>query len=173
MEPVLIRPQLTSRGTRDLNRSLLAGGLVLLQLLAPPLLVGSLTYLLTRSAIWAQLAGIAAFLPLALSVALHAVGWLKLDSSGITFGRRLGTPKRLRWDQITEIRPATPSEVIRQGWLWPALWPREATRSLTSEGHYRIQWDQQFCFFPPADEHAFRSAVERWAPGVLSPARQA
>jgi hypothetical protein len=173
VEHVLIRPQLAPQGARDLNRSVLAGGFVLLQLLGLPVLVGSVVYLLAENGFWALLAGYAAFLLLALYVGLHAVGWLKLDSSGITFGRRLGTPKLLRWDQITEIRPATSAEVVRHGWLWPALRPREATRSLTSEGHYRIKWDQQFCFFPPADEHAFRAAVERWAPGVLSSAHSA
>lgn len=168
VESLLVQPHLAPRSTRDLNRTLVAGVLVLLQLAALPLLVGALTYLLTRNAAVTLLAGPLVFLPLALFLAFSQVHWLKLDASGVTFGRHVGRPKRLRWEQITSIRPARASEVVRQGWLWPALRPRDATRSLTAEGHYRIEWNQQFCFFPPEDEHAFRTAVQHWAPGVLS-----
>jgi hypothetical protein len=168
-ETILIRPRIAPRGSRDLRRSILPSVVVLAQIVALPLLVGSLIHLSTRSAKWALVGGYVVFLALALYVGLQSVGWLKLDSAGITFGRRIGTPGRLRWDRITGIRPATPSEVIRQGWLWPALRPREATRCLSPDGHYRIEWDRQFCFFPPEDEAAFRAAVERWAPGVLAP----
>jgi hypothetical protein len=168
VDSLLIRPQITPRSTRDLNRTVLTGGLVILQLIALMGLVAVLSYVVARDWMWALPAASIAIASVAVVVGFSQVHWLRLDASGMTFGRRLGTPRHLGWERITSIRPASSAEVIRQGWLWPVLPPREATRSLTSEGHYRIAWDRRFCFFPPLDEHAFRSAVERWAPGVLA-----
>jgi hypothetical protein len=99
---------------------------------------------------------------LSIGFSLHAVEWLRIDEQGIRFGRRWGTPKFLPWTAVRHIRPATRREVVLFGWLWPPFPPREATRALTSVGHYRIEWEGGYCYFPPDDEGTFRRAVERW-----------
>jgi len=92
---------------------------------------------------------------------LNTVRRLELSPSGIRFVRPLGQPKFLSWEQITRIRPASRREVIIQGWLWPPfpLLPRAATRAMTSLGHYRIEWDAGFCFFPPSEEQTFVDTI--------------
>lgn len=103
-----------------------------------------------------------------LPVALRTVGRLRIDQAGIRFGRRAGRPAFLPWNSIRSIRPASRREVVLRGWLLPPIPPREATRSMTSVGHYRIEWEGGYTFYPPLEELAFRSAVERWAsPGVV------
>jgi hypothetical protein len=99
---------------------------------------------------------------LSIAFSLHAVEWLRIDEQGIRFGRRWGSPKFLPWAAVRRVRPATRREVVLYGWLLPPIPPREATRALTSVGHYRIEWEGGYCYFPPEDEGTFRRAVERW-----------
>ena len=68
---------------------------------------------------------------------------------------------------MADIRPASPGEVIREGWLWPPVPPREPTNSWTSEGHYRVTLRSGFRFFPPEEDAEFRAAIARWAPHLL------
>jgi hypothetical protein len=90
------------------------------------------------------------------------VYWLKIDSTGLTFGRRAGGPKHLAWGDIHSITPAPRREVVLHGWLWPPLRPREATRCMSSLGHYRIEYEGGYCYFPPANEEEFLGALAYW-----------
>jgi hypothetical protein len=86
---------------------------------------------------------------------MFAVWSLRLDTRGIEFRRLLGTPKFLRWDEITSIRPATRMEVVKDGWLWPLFPAREMTACLSARDHIRFEFDSGFCFFPPEDADEF------------------
>ena len=89
---------------------------------------------------------------------------LRVDAAGIAFGRRLGKPKFLAWGQIRGIRPATRSEVFIHAWLW--LW-LEPTKSESTAGHYRIEWDDGCRFFPPKDPALFENAIRKFCPHLL------
>ncbi|HEY6563874.1 MAG TPA: hypothetical protein VIY86_05225, partial [Pirellulaceae bacterium] len=92
---------------------------------------------------------------------MFAVWSLRLDTRGIEFRRFLGRPKFLRWDEMTSIRPATRTEVVKDGWLWPLFPAREMTACLSARDHVRFEWDSGFCFFPPKDADAFLRLAER------------
>ena len=171
MESVLLRPHLNTRSTADLNRTFRAGALLMLELLALPLLVAAAVYTVSRSTVLALVGGIVVFYPLSMVlsivVTLSTVHWLRIDAAGLTFGRALGRHRRLPWGSITEIAPAPADEVVRRGWLWPPVPPREATRSMSAEGHFRIRTRERVLYYPPADEAALRAAIERWQPRLL------
>ena len=44
---------------------------------------------------------------------------LRLDENGLQFRRLLGSPKRLTWEQVTAVAPATRQELIVKGGLSP------------------------------------------------------
>jgi hypothetical protein len=85
---------------------------------------------------------------------------LEINEEGIRFQRWFGYPKFLAWARIISIRPATRSELLLQGWLRFPL--REETSCMTSLGHYRIEWTEDFRFFPPLDCKQFEAAVEHY-----------
>lgn len=152
MDDLTIRPSLAPRSIAD---ALITTGLVLV--------VGGLVWLLAFGV--APRIGasplIMIYVPLlgALLIRARAVGSLRLSDEGIRFVRRFGSPGLVPWERIRIIRPASRWEVIWQGWLQTPLNPREATTTMSSEGHYRIEWDTGVAFFPPLDEGAFREAV--------------
>lgn len=111
---------------------------------------------------WAidALTGTARARPIVLTVILlfylFRVTHLTLSAEGIRFHRILGSPKFLPWTRVRSVAPAVSRwEVVLKGWLWPLFPAREMSSSLTSLGHYRIQWDNGFCYFPPAEPEAF------------------
>lgn len=119
-------------------------------------------YLATRSGYAATGALVAAGLLAACMVTLTLVHWMRIDATGLRLGRLAGWPKSVRWEDVTGIRPASRSEVIVRGWLLPPVPPREATRCLSSLGHYRIDYRGGYFFYPPADEERFLKAVAFW-----------
>lgn len=110
-----------------------------------------------------QLTGAAHVRPIVLVVILafylFRVTHLTLNGEGIRFHRILGSPRFLAWHKIRSVAPASRREVVFRGWLWPLFPAREMSSSLTSLGHFRIQWDNGFCYFPPADSQAFQAFV--------------
>jgi hypothetical protein len=152
MDDLTIRPSLAPRGIAD---ALITIGLLLV--------VGVLLWLLVFRV--APRLGASPLLMLylpplvALLIRARAVGSLRLNAEGIRFVRQFGSPGLVPWERIRIIRPAGRWEVIWQGWLRTPLNPREATTTMSSEGHYRIEWDTGVAFFPPLDEGAFREAV--------------
>ncbi|MBA4369530.1 MAG: hypothetical protein C0403_18035 [Desulfobacterium sp.] len=86
---------------------------------------------------------------------LFSVWKAKLDDEGILFYRVLGNPKRLRWSEINSIEEVGRKEVVIKGWLWPIFPPREFTPCLSAKNHFRITWDNGFCYYPPKDVEVF------------------
>jgi hypothetical protein len=152
MDDLTIRPSLAPRSIAD---ALITAGLLLV--------IGTLAWLLCFEV--APRIGapplLMMYVPLlgALLIRARAVGSLRLNAEGVRFVRRWGSPGLVPWERIRIIRPASRWEVIWQGWLQTPLNPREATTTMSSEGHYRIEWDTGVAFFPPVDEGAFRQAV--------------
>jgi len=93
---------------------------------------------------------------------MFTVWSINVSEKGITFYRFLGFPKKLRWDLINDISPASRIEVIQRGWLWPLLPAREMTPTLSSLGHYRISWDGGYCYFPPSSAKIFEAEVNKY-----------
>ena len=95
----------------------------------------------------------------------HRVRHIELDETGIRFARLVGT-KFVPWERVSKIQPASRRDVVLYGWLLPPFPPREATTALTSLGHYRLEWGDRYCFFPPAeaDTGAFHAAIGRCCP---------
>ena len=160
---VLIRPHAGPRDARDAFIAVIA-----LLLIAASALLGG--YLLLRIALdpWQAATGalgLAAVLLVA--IGLHAVPAIEMDDAGITFRRLIGAPRFLTWETITSIRRAERAEVVLRGWLLPPIPPRGASLSLTSLGHYRIDWNRGSCYFPPADESLFLEQLERHWGGLL------
>jgi len=156
MDALTIRPNLAPRSFADasITASLL--------LLAVALLAGLGVTTAHALSLPSSLPIVAVALCLTLLARTRTVRAIHMNGAGIRFVRWYGTPDFLPWEQVQNIRPATRQEVIFQGWLQVPLHPREATASLSSEGHYRIEWENGFTFYPPLDESAFREAVLRW-----------
>lgn len=110
--------------------------------------------------------GTARLRPIVLAVAvafyLFRVTHLTLSSEGIRFHRILGGPKFLPWKRVRSIVPASRSEVVLKGWLWPIFPAREMSSSLSSLGHYRIEWDKGSCYFPPTQPEAFEKFFKQY-----------
>ena len=90
---------------------------------------------------------------------LHCISQTSLDATGIHFKRVLGTPKTLLWSEITSVREASSAEVVFSGWLWPFFPAREMTPSLTTIGHFRIQFADRWVYFPPKEPEKFLEYV--------------
>lgn len=139
---------------RDLGDFCLGGLVALLQLaflFTPPSL---LVLYATRSIFAAIVTLVSAAAPFGLT----AVRGLDLSAEGIRFRRRFGSPKLLRWNQITSIEPVSALEVVLRGSFWP-IPPRECCATFTLRGHYRISWKGNYCYFPPADPDLFERYV--------------
>jgi len=91
--------------------------------------------------------------------AAFSVARVSLSSQGMRFHRVLGGPKFLRWEQITSVEIAPQRELVLRGWLWPLFPAREMTACLSSLQHFRIRWDNGFCYYPPADSEVFEQYV--------------
>jgi len=87
---------------------------------------------------------------------------LELSSDGIRFVRLWGTPKVLRWDEITNISEAPRREVVVHGWLWPMFPAREMTPALSALGHFRICWRGGMSYFPPAHIDEFKRLTDEF-----------
>jgi hypothetical protein len=148
----IIRPRVAPRDISDALLSTAVGSVQLGVLFAAPALI---VYLWTESS--ALAAGFA--IGLYLIFAMFTVSKLEVDHSRVKLKRIFGVPKMVRWSEISEIREATRSELIRQGWLWPLFPAREMTPSYTSVGHYRFQYGENFFFFPPSDVEEFLNAL--------------
>ena len=93
---------------------------------------------------------------------MFTVWSIKVSETGISFIRLLGFPRALTWNSITDISPASSSEVILKGWLWPLLPAREMTPTLSSLGHFRISWHGGYCYYPPADAELFTAEIRKY-----------
>ena len=87
---------------------------------------------------------------------------LELSADGIRFVRFCGTPRFLRWQDITDISETSRSEVVLHGWLWPMFPTREMTPALSALGHFRIRWRDGFVYFPPAHTEEFRKQIDEF-----------
>ncbi len=166
-DSVVIRPHLAPSGGRDITVVMAAGLLLGLGVFGVPMLAAFVLYRATEQW-WVVLGGYMAFFLAVLLFHATVVHSLRLDAEGITFQRRWGRPRHLPWSRVHRIRPAPPREVIVRGWLWPPVPPREATRVMTAEGHYAIEYGAgKVAYYPPADESVFLDAARRWGAGAL------
>ena len=117
-----------------------------------------------EGALWGIAIVVILLFPAAIYEMLCRLRHLHVDAAGITFGRRVGKPKFLKWGEIRVIRPATRSEVLFKAWLW--LW-LEPTKSESTAGHYRIEWADGYLFFPPKDPARFERAIGKFCPRLL------
>jgi hypothetical protein len=153
-EEVRVRPRILPHGVIDLFTVVLVSPILLGIVFGIPAFV---SWLLTDSTLATALVVAGMFVAFLLFTVWH----LELSSEGIRFHRILGTPKFLPWNRVVSVSQAPRWELILRGWFWPPFPAREMTTSLTSVGHYRIQWDSDFCYFPPANPSAFECFVER------------
>ncbi|HEX6750503.1 MAG TPA: hypothetical protein VF092_24655 [Longimicrobium sp.] len=161
---VVILPRLRADDVGDALVSLGTGVVIALELLVLPALVYAAV---GRGSEAGLIAALAVFVAEALAAAFTGVHWLKLDARGIHFGRRMGFPRFVPWQDVARVRRAGRAEIVVRGWLWPPVPPAEATRSMSSLGHFAIHHPHGVSYFPPADEAAFLDAVRRWAPHAL------
>lgn len=148
------KPRVRPRNLTDAVLALSVAVLQALVLYALPAIIG---FSLTRSIDVAFFSAAAA----ALAVVSFSVKELVADSAGIRLSRLVGSPKFVPWGSITSIQEAPRSELIWRGWLWPLFPSREMTFSLTSIGHYRIQFGSRSVYFPPLEPEAFQATVLR------------
>jgi hypothetical protein len=112
------------------------------------------------------LLGIAVFVAELIALARAVVGSMTLDARGIHLARPAGS-KFIAWKDVTFVRRADRAEAVISGIGLP-LEQSDATRSLTSLGHFAILYRKGTIYFPPADEAAFLAAIRRWAPLALA-----
>jgi hypothetical protein len=79
---------------------------------------------------------------------------VEVTQDGIHFLRMFSRPDDWPWDKITSIHPATRWEVVWDGLLRPLLFPRERSQCSSLLGHYRIQGETDYRFFPPKNPEA-------------------
>lgn len=129
-----------------------------LQVVIVLILPSVIAYLLTDSVIWA----IATYMVIYFIACAFVVWSVRLSESGIHFRRLLGSPRFLAWEAVTDIAEAPRREVVIQGWLWPLFPPRETTLCLSALGHFRIRWQNGWCYFAPRDAEAFQRLVDEF-----------
>jgi hypothetical protein len=108
-------------------------------------------------------------------VLMHRVGKVRerevktvsVDAAGLHFHRERLLPDDWPWESITTIRLASRWEVAWYGWFRTLHKPRDPTACNSALGHYRIQGDTDYCFFPPKNPHAFVDAIARYRPDLL------
>lgn len=132
--------------------------------IASPIIIGVLivvpaiiAFIFTRSFTIALLVSLAIYV----IFLLFSVSHLTFSPDGIRFHRILGSPKFLSWNRIVSISEAPRWELIFWGWLLPVFPAREMTASFSSVGHYRIQWDSGYCYFPPKFPDTFEKYVQQ------------
>jgi hypothetical protein len=156
-----VLPATNPRDTQDALLSLAAGVALLGICAVGAAIPAAAVYLVTGSPDIARLLLLPTIFGIVMTVVLTSVHWMRIDARGIRLGRRAGR-RFIPWSEITGIRPATRREVIVDGWLWPPVPPREATRCMSSLGHFRIDHRRGHFYFPPSDEAQFLGAVEYW-----------
>jgi hypothetical protein len=100
---------------------------------------------------------------------LFTVARLVITPAGIEVARLCGGPRFLKWEDITEVRLAPRSELLLRGWTWPLFPMREMTPSLSSVGHYRIQFGARWIYFPPKDAALFLASIRPYTGVPLVP----
>jgi hypothetical protein len=150
-----VSPRVQSRGVIDF---------CIVVFIVSPVLLGIVfgvpafvAFLFTDSSLVALLVIVAVFI----TFTLFTVSHLTLSSDGIRFHRVLGAPKFLPWSRVVSVKQASRWELILRGWFWPPFPAKEMTTSLSSVGHYKIQWDSGFCYFPPAYPSTFEQYVQQ------------
>jgi|GEM_PF-2100790 len=166
-DSVVLRPNVAPEDWRDALLTFAAGLPLMLVMALFVAAAAAIGYAGTRDVGVARFAALAALLWAVLDVSLMGVRWLRVDAGGLKFGRRRGTPRSLPWAEVLSVEPAPRREVVVRGWLWPPLARREPTGSLSSFGHYRIEYRGGTCYFPPVDAVAFRDAIHHWRPDLL------
>ena len=163
MEAARVQPRILPRDVLDVVIGLPIGLVHVAICAAGPVALVTLSFLgLGWTTEHALLAGALAFIALAVVALGFTVRRLEIDSQGIRFVRILGSPKFLEWAQIDEIAPASRSEVVIHGWLWPIFPPNEATATLTALGHFRIRFGSETRYFPPANPDEFVQFVDQF-----------
>jgi hypothetical protein len=129
-----------------------------LQLVPVLIIPSAIVYFLTLSFIWTFATYVAIY-----CVWLAFTVWsLQLSDSGIRFTRLFGSPRFIRWEEVTDIAEAPRREVVIQGWIWPRFPAREMTPSLSALHHFRIRWRGGWCYYPPADTESFRKLIDEF-----------
>lgn len=165
-DSVVLRPNLPPEDWRDLLLTLAAALPLVVVMALFAGVAGGIAYAATHDAGAARLAAMMGWLVAVLNVAATGVRWLRVDAAGLEFERGRGT-RSLPWADVLRVEPAPRREVVVRGWLWPPLARRAPTGSLSSFGHYRIDYRGGTCYFPPVDAVAFRDAIHRWRPDLL------
>ena len=153
MEAIIFKPRVAPRDIFDVFIGLPLGLLLAIILLGLPACVVAIA---TQSV----LLGFVAYFAASVLLYLFMVSSVRLDATGITFRRVLGSPRFLAWGSVTEITKASRQEVIFQGWIWPIFPPREATPCMSSLDHVRIDWSSGHCYFPPQEIESFLETFE-------------
>ena len=159
-KPVMIRPRILPRDFVDFCLSLAVGLFQTTLLFGIPALLAFLASLSFGLGVLISLCigFVASFLAYCFFL-LFVVRRLTVTVDGLRFHRVLGSPKFLTWDTISSVTVTPRSELILRGWLWPLFPSREMTPSLSSLQHYRISWDADFCYYPPAQSEVFEQHV--------------
>lgn len=147
-------PQVAPRDLQDTLIAVLIGTVQCAVLFGVP---GLAAYLATGSFEIAMLVAIVLYL----LFASCSVSVITLAPEGIGLRRMLGGPRLIAWKDIKSVHEVTREELLVHGWLWPFLPPREMTPTMTSLGHFRIQYGSRGIYFPPKDAAAFQAAVAR------------
>lgn len=165
-DTIVVRPRVQPHGIADACLSLLLILPFQISILFLPF--GLVTYLFTESLEKTALAIVIAVIVFS----LFSVSKLTLSTEGIRFHRILGSPQFIPWEKIRSVHQVTRKELIIFGWLWPPFPAREMSASLSSIGHYRIEWETGFCYFPPANVVEFEADIHRFiGTGHHSPKR--
>jgi hypothetical protein len=108
-----------------------------------------------------NLPGIVLLVAVPLFFNLHCISQTSVDTDGIHFKRVLGAPRTILWSEITSVHAVSSRELVVNGWLWPLFPAREMTPSLTTLGHYRIQFGTRWVYFPPKEPEKLLEYVRR------------
>jgi hypothetical protein len=127
----------------------------------PSLLVATAIRAGTGSPIYGLIAEALAYFIMCLAWLLFSVGGATIETNGIRFHRIFGSPRFVSRDIIISIQEATRLDAVLHGWLWPPFPPREATLCLSAKKHFKIEWKNGFCYFPPQDIEQFKHAAEQ------------
>lgn len=154
MNELIFKPRVAPRNGTDV---LITTGVGLLQVLVLIGIPGMIVLAVTRDLRIAMLS-ILAINTLFLFMSVTKV---IVSDEGIRLSRVLGGPRLIAWESVKRVEEAPRRELIVRGWLWPIFPPREFTTSLSSLGHYRIEFGDKSVYFPPKDAAGFVAAVQQ------------
>ncbi|MCL2298488.1 MAG: hypothetical protein FWC38_00150 [Proteobacteria bacterium] len=147
----VVKPRILPRSLRDASLSL---GVFVIQftilLILPALFLAVFVSLLS---------GALCVIAIYLLFLLFTVKEIRVTNEGLHFIRLAGSPRRIRWSEVSSITKVTSREIILRGWLWPPFPAREMTLSFTAEGHYRIAFNGKYIYYPPADTQQFEALL--------------